>query len=102
MIKPNVILFGEALPVRALTAAKRAAAHCDVMLIAGSSLEVAPASDLPMLARAHQARLIMINQATTHLDNDCDVLIHADVAVVLPALTMLCLASRSSDSISSA
>ena len=97
IIKPNVILFGEALPVRALQAAKRAAAHCDLMLIAGSSLEVAPAADLPMLARAHQARLIMINQGTTHLDDHCDVLIHADVAVALPEITALCLANDSSD-----
>ena len=69
IIKPNVILFGEALPVRALMAAKRAVAECDVLLIAGSSLEVAPASDLPMLARSHQARLI-IDQSGPHVLDD--------------------------------
>ncbi len=97
IIKPNVILYGEALPVQALTAAKRAAANCDVLLIAGSSLAVAPASDLPMLARARQARLIIVNQGPTYLDDYCDVLIREDVAVALPAIAALCLPGRSVD-----
>jgi NAD-dependent deacetylase len=90
VIKPNVILFGEALPVRALMAAKRAVAECDILLVAGSSLEVAPASDLPMLARSHQAQLIIINQGTTYMDDFCDVHIQSDVALVLPAIAAAC------------
>lgn len=91
IVKPNVILFGEALPVQALTAAKRVAAECDLMLIAGSSLEVAPASDLPMLARSRQAHLIIVNHGHTYVDEYCDVMIHADVAVTLPAIAAACL-----------
>jgi NAD-dependent deacetylase len=97
IIKPNVILFGEALPVRALMAAKRAIANCDVLLIAGSSLEVAPASDLPMLARSRQARLIIVNQGPTYLDDHCDVLIREDVAVALPAIAAQCLTGYIAD-----
>jgi NAD-dependent deacetylase len=91
IIKPNVILFGEALPVQALMAAKRAVANCDVLLIAGSSLEVAPASDLPMLARAHQAQVIIVNQGPTYMDSFCDVLICENVALALPAIAAYCL-----------
>jgi NAD-dependent deacetylase len=94
IIKPNVILFGEALPVRALMAAKRAVAECDVLLIAGSSLEVAPASDLPMLARSHQAQLIIINQGSTYMDDFCDVFIQSNVALALPAIAAACLRRR--------
>ena len=101
IIKPNVILFGEALPVRALMAAKRTVANCDVLLIAGSSLEVAPASDLPMLARSRQARLIIVNQGPTYLDAYCDVLIRADVALALPAIAAQCLAGFATDRSSS-
>ena len=97
IIKPNVILFGEALPVHALMAAKRAVANCDLLLIAGSSLEVAPASDLPMLARSHQARVIIVNQGPTYMDDFCDVLIHEDVALALPAIAALCLSNRSTE-----
>jgi NAD-dependent deacetylase len=60
------------------------------MLIAGSSLEVAPASDLPMLARSRQARLIIVNHGHTYMDDHCDVLIHEDVAQALPAIAAAC------------
>ena len=90
ILKPNVILYGEVLPVRALMAAKRAALACDLMLVAGSSLEVAPASDLPSIAIQRQAALILINQSQTYLDQQSDVALHADVAEVLPQLAALC------------
>lgn len=86
VLKPNVILFGEQLPVRALAESKRQARQCDVMLVVGSSLEVAPAGDLPLLARDHDARLIIVNYGETYADHIADVVIHADVVEVLPLL----------------
>jgi NAD-dependent deacetylase len=56
------------------------------MLVAGSSLEVAPAGDLPEIALEHGARLIIINFLDTYLDSRADVIIRADVAQVLPQL----------------
>ena len=58
--RPNVVLFGEMLPRATMKAAMAAARTADLMLVAGSSLEVAPAGDLPELARANGARLILI------------------------------------------
>lgn len=92
ILKPNVILFGEALPVQALLNAKRAVDACDLMLVAGSSLEVAPASDLPMLAYRRQAKLIIINREPTYIDQLSDVVIQADVADVLPQIAAAYLA----------
>jgi NAD-dependent deacetylase len=86
VLKPNVILFGEQLPIRILQQAQREAKRCDLMLVAGSSLEVAPAGDLPLLASQHGARLIFVNYEATHLDPLADVCIHADVVDVLPKL----------------
>ncbi len=86
ILKPNVILFGEALPVQALMQAKHAVSSCDLMLVAGSSLEVAPASDLPMLARHHGAQLIIINREPTHIDQVSEIVLHEDVAEVLPQI----------------
>ncbi len=84
ILKPNVILFGEILPMLVLNRAKRLAQACDVMLVAGSSLEVAPAGDLPMLAKFAGAKVIIVNYHETHLDYLADVVIHADVTAVLP------------------
>lgn len=88
--KPNAILFGEQLPVRVLNAAIEEMRRCDVLLVAGSSLEVVPAADLPLLALEHGARLIIINLEPTGFDPRADVVIHADVADVLPRIAALC------------
>jgi NAD-dependent deacetylase len=86
VLKPNIILFGEILPVTVMNRAKRHARDCDVMIVAGSSLEVAPAGDLPLLAKYNGAKLIIVNFGETHLDDMADVLIQADVVDVLPRL----------------
>ncbi|MBE7554377.1 MAG: NAD-dependent deacylase [Anaerolineales bacterium] len=86
VLKPNVILFGEQLPVRELVQAQVATKEADLMLVAGSSLEVAPASDLPELALENGAKLMIINYQPTCMDSRADVVIRADVAEVLPRL----------------
>jgi NAD-dependent deacetylase len=86
VLKPNVILFGEQLPVQELTAARRASARCDVMVIAGSSLEVAPACDLPVLAHARGAAIILVNRDATPVDYLAQIIIRDDVAVALPQI----------------
>ena len=89
VMKPNVILFGEQLPVDVLMAAQREAEACDLMLVAGSYLEVAPASSIPLLAKRRGARIIIVNYQPTYLDPSADVVIHEDVAVVLPKIVEL-------------
>jgi NAD-dependent deacetylase len=85
-LKPNVILFGEQLPIRVLNAAMAEARHCDLVLVAGSSLEVTPAADIPFVAVESGARAIICNLQPTCFDDRADVVIHSDVAVVLPAI----------------
>lgn len=86
IMKPNVVLFGELLPDKVIKGAQKHARSCDVMLVAGSSLEVSPASELPLMALQAGARLIVVNYHETHLDQQADVVIRADVAEVLPKL----------------
>jgi NAD-dependent deacetylase len=86
VLKPDVILFGELLPMRVMQAAQREVTRCDLMLVAGSSLTVAPACDLPQQAKMTGARLIIVNYHETHADFMADVVIRADVADILPRL----------------
>jgi NAD-dependent deacetylase len=86
VIKPNVILFGEQLPHQEFQAAQTAARNCDLMLVVGTSLEVAPASDLPRLALRHGARLVIINREPTPFDPSACSVIHGDAAEVLPEI----------------
>jgi len=86
VLKPNVTLFGEVPPLSVFRAAEIWSATCDLMLVVGSSLQVVPVADFPILARQNGARLIIINNSETYADQMADVVIHADVADVLPRL----------------
>ena len=86
VLKPNVVLFGETLPVRPYRQALDAVIACDLLIVAGSSLEVAPVSDLPRLARTHGAALVIINDEPTEMDHLANIVIRGDVAEVLPQL----------------
>ena len=85
-LKPDVILFGEQLPATPWQRAQAACRACDLMLVAGSSLEVLPVARLPMLALDRGAHVIIINQAPTYLNVRADVAIMGDVASVIPAI----------------
>jgi len=86
VMKPDVILFGEQLPIRVLNQAMAEARRCDLILVAGSSLEVTPAADIPFLAVDSGAKAIMVNLEPTAFDSRADVVIHGDVAEILPRL----------------
>lgn len=85
-LKPDVILFGEQLPEKSWQRAQAACRACDLMLVAGSSLEVLPVAGLPMLALDRGAHVIIINQTPTYLNVRADVAILDDVASVIPAI----------------
>jgi NAD-dependent deacetylase len=85
-LKPAVVLFGEALPEQAIDAAYRAAEQCDLMIVAGASLSVAPVNELPRVAASHGAKLVIVNYEPTYIDRRADVVIRADVAEVLPGI----------------
>ena len=86
VLKPNVILFGEQLPFQALQQAKDDARKADVMLIIGSSLEVEPASSLPLIAKRNGSKIIIINLQPTFLDSAADLVFHENAAYVLPQI----------------
>ena len=86
ILKPDVILFGEQLPQSAWMEAQRAARQCDLMLVAGSSLEVLPVAGLPMQALDRSAHLIIINNTPTYLNVRADIVIMDDVATILPEI----------------
>ncbi len=86
VLKPDVILFGEQLPIRVLNEAMSEARRCDLVLVAGSSLEVTPAADIPVLAADFGAKAIIVNLEPTFFDCRADVVIHGDVAEIIPCL----------------
>ncbi len=86
VLKPDVILFGEQLPQKAWFNAQRASRACDLMVVAGSSLEVLPVAGLPMQALDRGAHLVIINNSPTYLDVRADSVIQGNVADIIPAI----------------
>ena len=91
VLKPNVIFFGELLPEQTYAASVAVLQQADLVVIVGSSMEVAPASELPQVALEHGARLIIVNYSPTPWDASADVIIRADAAAALPVIADLSL-----------
>jgi NAD-dependent deacetylase len=85
-LKPDVVLFGELLPERAMSEAHALAREADLMLCVGSSLEVFPVASLPGIALENGARLAFVTQGPTPYDADADVKLGGDVVAELSAV----------------
>ena len=86
ILKPDVVFFGEAIPPEALRDASELSCSCAVMLVAGTSATVAPASSLPLLARASGADLVEVNLEPTPLTPSTAISLRGRTGEVLPAL----------------
>jgi NAD-dependent deacetylase len=86
VLKPDVILFGEQLPQKAWFDAQRACRACDLMVVAGSSLEVLPVAGLPMQALDRGAHLLVVNNSPTYLDARADTVMQGNVVDIIPAI----------------
>jgi NAD-dependent deacetylase len=89
VLKPDITLFGEMLPYETWVAAEEHCQQADVVLIAGSSLEVFPAASLPEIGLENGAELIINNISPTYLDRSASVLLPYDVSAVLPRIARL-------------
>ena len=65
MLRPEVVMFEELLPELAIGAAWEAAGSCDALISIGTSNQVAPASQLPIIALQAGAKVIIVNPDMT-------------------------------------
>lgn len=86
ILKPDIILFEEPLPMDAWQIAEIETRKADLMLVIGSSLEVYPASTIPYSAAQKGSRIIINNLSPTPLDKQADVVIPLDAAQFVPLL----------------
>lgn len=61
MHRPNLVLFGDQLAEPAWTNAQFAVEDCDLLITIGTSLTTEPAARLPMIAKRHGARIIVVD-----------------------------------------
>jgi NAD-dependent deacetylase len=85
-LKPDVVLFGELLPMAELERAERLAREADLILCVGSSLEVYPVADLPARTHAAGGQVAIVTQGPTPFDHVAAVKLDGDVVAELDAL----------------
>jgi len=85
-LKPSVVLFGEDLPKFEKFMSIDLAKKADLMLIAGSSLTVAPICDLPVYTLSGGGKLIIVNDQPTHLDDKAEIVLNGKTGILLPLI----------------
>ncbi len=85
-LRPDVVWFGESLPLDAITAAHKAALEAQAFFSIGTSGVVEPAASLAHSARQKGAVVIEINLDPTPLTPHVDFALHGKSGEILPAL----------------
>ena len=84
MIKPDVVLYEEALDNDVMRRAIEHIRKADMMIVAGSSLVVYPAAGLINYYKGH--RLVLINRSATPFDDQADLVVHDTIGKVFGAI----------------
>jgi NAD-dependent deacetylase len=83
VLKPDVVMFGELLPVDAIERATALAQEAALMLVVGSSLEVHPVAALPEDTLRVGGKLAIVNRDPTPYDGEADLVLHESAGAVL-------------------
>lgn len=83
-MRPDVVLFGEMLPVNAFEYAARKAEECELCFVVGTSAVVYPAAALPEIAKRAGAYVVEVNPEGTPLSDLCDETLNGRAGEILP------------------
>jgi NAD-dependent deacetylase len=86
ILKSDTISFGQALDAATIDAAMRRAGEADLMLAVGSTLQVYPVAGTVEVAKRAGARVVIVNNQPTPLDDIADLVLNAPICEVLPAV----------------
>jgi NAD-dependent deacetylase len=72
IVKPDVVFFDELLPPEAIDRAYELAAQARLLLVVGSSLEVWPVAELPLVTLRAGGKVAVVNRGPTAVDGRAD------------------------------
>jgi NAD-dependent deacetylase len=84
LVKSATVSFEQLLFPDVIEDATGLASQADLMLAVGSSLVVYPAADLPLVAVRNGARLVIVNDEPTPLDDVADLVVRGRAGEVIP------------------
>jgi NAD-dependent deacetylase len=85
IVKSSTVSFGQQLFPRVVDAAVSLVREADLLVVAGSSLQVYPAAGLPMEAVAAGAQLVIVNDEETPFDEAATLVVRGRAGEVLGA-----------------
>ncbi|HSN58823.1 MAG TPA: NAD-dependent protein deacylase [Clostridiaceae bacterium] len=80
-VRPNVVLYEEALDTDVINKAVKYISEADVLIVGGTSLVVYPAASLVTYYKG--GKLILINKSSTPFDSRADIVINDSIGKVL-------------------
>jgi NAD-dependent deacetylase len=86
ILKPDVVMFGELLPMAAMERATELAREAGLLLVVGSSLEVYPVAGLPEETLSAGGGLAIVNRGTTPFDGMAELKVDGGAGDALSAL----------------
>ena len=86
ILKPDVVFFGELLPVDEIERAFELARKAGLLLVVGSALEVHPVAGLPLETISAGGELAIVNRGPTPYDDRASLRIDGSAGEVLPAV----------------
>ncbi len=85
--KPDVVFFGEPIPLKAMVKANEEAGKCRVMIIIGTSGVVYPAAEIPFTTASNGATIIEINVAPTPFTSSItNYFLEGNSSTIMPAI----------------
>lgn len=89
ILKPDVIMFGEAIPQTALYGSMQMANSAQALMVVGTSAVVSPANSIPILAKKNGAKIIEINKESTHLTSRLtDIFLQGDAGDIIEKIVL--------------
>ncbi|XP_042559701.1 NAD-dependent protein deacetylase sirtuin-6-like [Clupea harengus] len=82
----TILDWEDPLPDRDLNRAEDASRRADVAITLGTSLQIKPSSDLPLITKRKGGKLVLINLQPTKYDKHADLVIHGYVDEVMGQL----------------
>lgn len=90
LVKPDFIFFGEGIPQEAYLLSVEAAQKCELMIVVGTTAEVMPAGQLPILAKSYGATIVEINPEPSMLTRTTtDIFLEGKAGEILTELEKL-------------
>ena len=83
VLKPDVVFFDELLPEAAIDQAYELAAEAGLLLVVGSSLEVWPVAELPLVTLRRGGKVAVVNEGPTSIDREAELKLSGKAGDVL-------------------